>query len=229
MPLDSRHAITLDLMGGALPTPLTPMQVPQELERTKKSPGLAALYSLLLPGMGELYAGRLGWGRYFMAAEGVLWLTYATFEVYGNSLRDDARAFAAVHAGIDPSGKDDQFYVDIGNYVDVYAYNEGKLQERQILDLYRPEEGYYWRWTSDAARSHYRAQRISSAQMYNNQRFVVAAILVNHVASAINAARTVILQNRDIDDAIGELRVRADVLGGVLNPHGVSITVTRTF
>jgi hypothetical protein len=36
----------------------------------KKSAGLAALYSLVLPGMGELYAEGFSSGKYFLLAEG---------------------------------------------------------------------------------------------------------------------------------------------------------------
>jgi hypothetical protein len=195
----------------------------------KKSAGLAAVYSLVLPGMGELYAGGFDSGRYFLIADGLLWLTFAAFEVSGNYLQDDARAFAVSRAGIDPAGKDDQYYVDIGNFLDINEYNEKQLRDREPENLYDPAAGYGWAWDSDASRATYRDQRIESETMYNNKKFVVAGLIANRVASAINAVRSVIAHNDAIDEALGDLSLRADIMGGFSHAHGVMLTVTRTF
>ena len=75
----------------------------------RKAPGLAAVYSLILPGMGELYAGDFSSGKYFLIGEGILWITFAAFEIYGDAVRDDARTYAVTYAGVSPAGKNDQF------------------------------------------------------------------------------------------------------------------------
>ena len=195
----------------------------------KKSVGLAAIASLLLPGMGELYVGSLGAGKYFLVAEGVLWLTYATFGVYGDALRDDARAFAVARAGISTAGKDDQFFIDIGNFLDVGEYNDKKLRDREPSKVYDPAAGYWWAWDADASRAGYRDQRVASENMYNNQKFVLAAVLINHLASAINAARSAIAHNNQLADRGQDLQLRADILGGLGNPHGLRITLVKPF
>ena len=195
----------------------------------KKSAPLAALYSLVLPGMGELYADGFSSGKYFMVADGLLWLTFAAFEISGNSLRDDARAYAVSRAGIDPAGKDDQYFVDIGNFLNVREYNEKQLRDREPEKLYDPAAGYGWQWDSDASRATYRDQRVQSDNMYNNKKFVVAALIANRVASAINAVRSVIAYNNALDEALGDLRFDAELMGGFGNPHGVMVTVTRSF
>jgi hypothetical protein len=195
----------------------------------RKSVGMAILYSLILPGMGELYAENFSTGRYFLAAEGALWLTYAGFGIYGNSVRDDARSFAVVHAGVNLAGKNDQFFVDIGNFISIDEYNQKKLRDRDPDKVYNPALGYAWQWDSDASRSAFRDRRVTSETAYNNMRFVVAAILINHVASAINAARAAISHNNALANTLGELRVSADVLGGIAHPHGIMITVAKGF
>jgi hypothetical protein len=65
--------------------------------------------------------------------------------------------------------------------------------------------------------------------MFNNQKFVAAAILINHVASAINAARAAIVHNAAARDLLGDLRVSASVLGDPAAPHGIMVTVSRGF
>ena len=195
----------------------------------KKKVGLAAIYSLILPGMGELYAKGFSSGRYFLVAEGVCWLTYFSFDIYGNSLRDDARTYAVAHAGVNPAGKSDQFYVDVGNFLTTADYNDKKLRDRDPSLVYNASVGYAWRWDSDVDRLAFRDQRVSSENWYNNKKFVAAAILINHVASAINAARAAIAYNKGVDDALGDLRFGASVMGGFGNPHGVMLTIEKGF
>ena len=203
-----------------------PPRSPADLQG-KKSVGLAAIYSLLLPGLGELYAGGFGSGKYFLIAEGGLWLTYAGFETYGNALRDDARSFAVQHAQVNASGKDDQFFVDVSNYLNVNDYNQAKLQQRELNNVYDPAAGYAWQWDSDASRATFKSQRILSENVYNDRKFVAAFIIINHVASAINAARAAIAHNKEIDNPFGNLDMSARLLGGSRNPNGILITIAK--
>lgn len=232
------HVTGLVFAGGESPrangpehSPGTPRALRQEGETPggggTKSVGLAVIYSLLLPGMGELYAGDYGSGKYFTGVDGVLWLGLGAVDLHARSLRDDARTFAALHAGFDPEGKDDTYFVNVGNFDDVYQYNEQMLRDRDAFKIYDPSSSRYWKWDSGVNRSIYRDQRVSSDGMFNNTRFVVAALVANRVLSAINAARIVISGNRD---GSGEsLEIGAGVLGSPVNPHGVALTLTRQF
>ncbi|HXX65129.1 MAG TPA: hypothetical protein VEO56_15125 [Bacteroidota bacterium] len=224
------HAeVRLALLGvtplGGLDTTVA-TAVPSGSTQTKKA-GLAALYSLLIPGLGELYAGDFSSGKYFLMSEGVLWLTYGVFEIYGNSLRSDARLFAVAYAGVDPAGKNDQFYVDVGNFLSVSDYNDKKLRDRNPNLVYDAAAGYGWLWPSDALRASFRDQRIRSENMFNNTKFVGAAILANHIASAINAARAAIVHNAALSALMGDLQFSAALIGSPTSPSGVKLTVTR--
>jgi hypothetical protein len=222
----SAFEIGLDLFGSPSPDSILSSAPPAD---TRRSPGLAAAASLLLPGMGEWYAGEPGGGKYFVIAEGALWLTYLAFELYGNALRDDARSFAVARAGVNPAGKDDQFYVDVGNFLDVREYNEKQLRDREPDRLYDAAGGFAWSWSTDGDRAMFRDQRLSAETMFNNRKFVAAAIVINHLASAINAARLVISRNAAIEEALGEYRMETRILGGPMSAHGVLLTLTRTF
>lgn len=191
----------------------------------RKSPALAAVFSLILPGMGELYAGGFSSGKYFLIADGALWLTYTGVELYGNALRDDARAYAIAQAGINPADKDDQFYVDIGNFLTLQEYNEKQLRDREPERLYSAAEGYQWSWTTDAARATYRDQRIASEEAYNARKFIVAGLIINRIASAINATRSAIAHNSALEEALGRLEFSASVMGGLQAAHGLELSV----
>lgn len=229
--LSSRFEIQHDLFlwSERQDTPSDLLMQTEELSRKKKSVGLAAIYSLVLPGLGEYYAEGFGSGKYFAIAEGVLWLTFATLDIQGNSLRDDARSFAVTHAGIIPVGKNDQFYVDIGNFQNTQEYNDKRLRERNPNRLYDAMGGYGWAWNSDAARAEFKETRIAGENVLNNRKFVVLGLVLNHIASAINAARSAISYNKESGDQMGELHFKADVMGGLANPHGVMVTVSKGF
>jgi len=218
---------TLDLLSSARPT--LDLDQTSIVSDSKKSVGLAVLYSLAVPGMGELYAGNFSSGKYFLGAEGLLWLTYAVFDIRAFALQDDARAFAVAHAGVSPSGKGDDFYVDVGNFSTLADYNAKKMRDRTPELVYDPAAGYNWSWDLDANRMAFRDQRVSADNVFNNRKFVIGAILVNHIASAINAARVAIAHNKELAGILGDLRLEASVQGGWRTPHGVTLTVIRPF
>ena len=196
-------------------------------QRAEKSVPAAALYSLLVPGMGELYVGRYSSGKYFTIAEGALWLTYISFQVYGGWVQTDARNFARQHAGITLQDRPDQYYVDIGNFSSLDAFNEEMLRERQIHKLYAP--GALWSWDSGENREAYRQMRVSSDEVFNNSRFVIGAIVINHVISAVNAARMAMAHNEGTPGA-GRIDIGAsETACGPSGSDGIQLTVTATF
>lgn len=197
-------------------------------ENAKKSVPLAVLYSLLLPGMGELYAGDYSSGKYLTAAEGALWLTLIGFDRYGTWLRNDARTFAGQHANVNIEGKNTRYFVDIGNYNTIYDYNEQMLRDRNPYRLYAANSTYAWAWDTRSNREYFRDLRIKSDNMFNSINFVAAAIAVNHIVSAINAARIAMSYNTSIDPA-SSLEIRAGVMGGISDPHGITISIIKTF
>jgi hypothetical protein len=194
----------------------------------KKSVPTAVLYSLLLPGMGELYADNYGRGKYFTIAEGALWVTLIGFDQYGRWLQNDARNYAVQHAGVSRSGKGDRYFIDIGEYMSVQDYNQQMLRDRlphKVLDEHSADA---WNWDTKANQLQYRNQRIASDVSFNNTKFVTAAIIINHIISAIDAARLVVLHNRQVD-AAASIDIHASVMGEITNPHGIMISFSKNF
>ena len=200
----------------------------QAAETEHKSPGLAVLYSLLLPGMGELYAGDYGAGKYFTIAEGVLAVGAIGLDRYGNWIKDDARQYAVTHAHSGVDGKDDLYFSVIGDYQSVYEYNEAVLRSRDPQKVYDPHSSSYWSWDTPGNREQYRHLRVSSDERFNDARFVVAAIAVNHIVSAINAARIAIRHNGSTEES-GRMDIHAGIIGGIAQPEGIRVTLSRNF
>jgi hypothetical protein len=127
-----------------------------DLETAKKSAGLAILYSLLLPGMGELYADGYESGKYFTIAEGVLWGTYIGMSVYASNQEENYKAYATYNASISTSGKDDDYFATIGEYQNIEDYNNQKASERNFDEMYNPATSF-WKWQSNEVRRIYRS------------------------------------------------------------------------
>ena len=125
----------------------------------------------------------------FAATELALWTTFASFRIYGNWKRNDYRLFAVAHAGVDLTGKDDQYFVDIEDYMNIVAYNDAKLRQRDLYALYPETEFWNWNWDSEASREAYEKMRVASDKAFNRSLLVVAAIMLNHITSGIDAVR----------------------------------------
>jgi hypothetical protein len=119
--------------------------------------------------------------------------------------------------------------VDVGNFASLAEYNDKRLRDREPSKVYDPAQGYAWQWDAETSRLTFRDQRVRSETMYNNRKFVIAGILINHVASAINAARAVIAGNAAAESVLGGLQFGADVMGHPASPHGVILTVSKVF
>lgn len=153
------------------------------------SRGKAFLLSLILPGAGEYYAGSKKMAAIFFGTEILLWATYGSFRTYGNWKKDDYKRFATVHAGIHPTGKDYQYFVDVENYMDIRSYNEAKLKQRDVNALYPENEEYSWKWDGEASRKRFEKLRLASDDAYTRALFVIGGIVVNHIISGIDAIR----------------------------------------
>ena len=193
----------------------------------KKNLGLAILYSFMLPGMGELYAGDYSTGKYLTITDALLWGTYIGFYTYGNMRKSDYKAFAASNGGVNNSGKSDAYYTTIGNYINIQQYNDEKALERNFSDMYNVDQNY-WDWKTNDQRSKYRDMWTSSESAYNNLRFVAGALILNRVVSIINVVRLVNAHNKRETDELG-WNVSVGVKNSPTLPTGLSFNFQTHF
>jgi hypothetical protein len=173
----------------------------QNISLEKKSVGLAALYSLVLPGMGELYADRYDIGQYFTIIDGALWITLAGFNIYGSQQRENYKSFSQSFAGVNINGKNDQFFADIGAYNSVEDFNNQKLLDRDFENLYNSKT-HFWKWESNNRRIEYKNTWTSSENAFNNIKFVAGALVLNRLVSVINAIRLVSSYNKSLENEV---------------------------
>ncbi|MBM4168206.1 MAG: hypothetical protein FJ215_03495 [Ignavibacteria bacterium] len=178
-----------------------------------KSVLMAVALSLVLPGMGELYAGKFESGKYHLYAEGGIWLGYAGMKSYSDWIRTDARTFAVEHASAQFGGKNAQFEVDLGDFNSTREYNEEMLKRRNVRALYE-HPSYTWEWDSDLNRQRFRDLRIKSDRLSEHATFLIGAAVLNRVISAFSAGRAAARQNSTAQQSW-------DVRSGIV-PHRIA-------
>jgi len=196
---------------------------------SKKSVMLAVVASLLIPGMGELYAGSFATGKYYLIAEGGLWLTYGGFRMHSDWLLRDAQTFASQHAGANFNNKDDQYSVNIGNFNTTLDYSDTKSRNReydQLSQYARPE--YQWNWDTDANRLKFKNLRIQSSEVKNNAKFIIGAIVVNHLLSAFSAGKKTAAYNQSLS-SMDNVEIHTYTLNNGPQIHGWGISITKYF
>ncbi len=164
----------------------------------KKNAGIAVLLSLVLPGMGELYSGSYSSGKYFTIIDAALWGTYIGMNTYSYWTQHRYKAFAASSAGVNNANKDGDFYANVGDYQNEAEYNNDMALQGNFDKMYNGSS-FYWSWQTTADRKNYRDMWTSSEQAKNNLRFIVGALILNRIVSAINAVRLVASYNKHLE------------------------------
>ena len=161
--------------------------VKEKISESKKSPALALLFSLILPGAGHYYLNRMDVGKYFLGTDAASWLGLISLNVYGDDVRDESRTFSVEHAQVTgKDSKDDDFYTNIGSFANVYDYNNDKLQRGEYYLLY-DVNSYYWNWDALDNQNIYESQRKSSEMIYNSRIIFSSLLIANRVVSGISA------------------------------------------
>jgi len=171
------------------------------------SPALAGLLSGVVPGAGQLALGQnRGWA--YLGVEFVSWFSFAALRSAGNQSETDYREFADAHW-------------DWDRYLTVTDCGEGLgprdfEAERTQLDQYRRDarQDYYdaigrddvyaCGWDGQPNRSDYLSMQDDANRLFRASRWVVGALVLNHLVSAVDAAKSASARRRA--DAVQSFR-----------------------
>jgi hypothetical protein len=154
----------------------------------RRAGGTAFLQSLIIPGWGQASLGQKNSALLFAGTELSLIGAVLALKSYSASSRDDYVALAHAYANIQ-GGHGHDFYVDVGNWMNVDQYNEQRLRDREFDALYT-NLADHWQWDSDGHRGQFKKVRIRSDLAKNNVVYVAGALVANHIISALHAGRT---------------------------------------
>lgn len=162
------------------------------------SPAKAVMWSLLLPGLGDWKMGHRDRASVFFGIEGVIWVSFAAFQIQGNDLEEQYQSMAVRFAGVTSTDHSDDFYATIRDYDSSEEYeadikNEGRDYDTgsEALDQYfienRVDDYQPWLWASHERRLQYSETRSASKTAYRRADYMIAAAAANRVVSAVFA------------------------------------------
>ena len=142
------------------------------------------LKSSLIPGWGEAVLENNKRARLFSSIELSLWTAcLATYTASYHQMLQ-YQSFAVEHAGVDADNKDHKYWVDIGNYIDIDQHNSEHLRWRYLDEIY--DESNRWLWDNKNNMKNFESMRIRSDMLAKTGEYVIGAIIMNHLLSAID-------------------------------------------
>ncbi len=209
----------------------------QNIISNKKSPKKAILFSLLLPGTGELYANSKTWGYTFLILEATAFGGYTAFSLNESWTRRDYRNLAIAHAKVsDPendyftglapgySEQNPKYGYDFISYEGPEGYNEDVRAFARLIypddadkrEVYINEnlcpEKYSWTWEEKSYRRTYWDLRDKAWTANKRKKNIIAVLFLNRVLSAVNAARCTRNYNKNQETVSNSLQVGFTIL-----------------
>lgn len=158
-----------------------------------RSPVKAALLSLAIPGAGQFYNGS-NTGYLFMGVEATGWVAWASLRSTGHDIEDRFKAYADRHWTFERYRDPNSGGCPTG------GHSDGGLQDSTLVYLHdnRPDDYYEdigkldiyaCGWDAATNRSHYQDMRDESNSFLRNSRYAMTMVFLNHLVSAVHAAR----------------------------------------
>lgn len=158
-------------------------------EQKDITPGGAFLRSMVVPGWGHRYVDDTNWnrGKYHLAGEAVLVLSYLGLNIRANNLETNFRTLAQSRSGANLSDKDRAYFIALGNYDSLYEYNQAQLRSRNWNSLFPESPEYQWTWKTTDDRLQYQNTREKVDKTRNQLPALVVLMVGNRIASGISA------------------------------------------
>ncbi|MDP2806823.1 MAG: hypothetical protein Q8O74_01645 [bacterium] len=194
---------------------------------------------MLVPGSGEYYVGQKGYTKGFVAAEAVIWSAAWYNKYQGDMRRRDYIAYAAQQAGSNSGRTDDFYYQNVYEWPNSYWYNEDQWRQARELYPYDPaaQQAYVadklyssedsWEWQDYDQWFYYRGLRVKSRNALHRISYSVGASVLNHMLSAVNAARLAKRFNKQRAKLTQETDWRLECYS--YQPETITLTFSRSF
>ena len=196
----------------------------EELYRIKHhSTGRAFLYSLILPGAGEIYTGSKLKAALFLGIEAFSWYSYITNYGDGQDLEDEFKAFANAHW--DPAAYRAWLVEEVGiasDTIDIaedssFAHHLPDYKTQQYFEMIGKYEQFLYGWedtdydtddSTSALRDQYLIMREESNNKFDRARNFAIISIANRLISAFDAALSARKLNKQ-SDRFSEVQLKA--------------------
>lgn len=156
-------------------------------EQSGKSPQLAMLGSILIPGLGQQYLGKQQRALAYFTAE-ALFLAGAIFcEQYSQRHFRDARSYARTYAWAEGgAGADEAYWRNLTQYMDAEGYNHVQELNRTPEHKY-VERHLQWQWIDESFMERYSRIWENATRFHVASSFLIGAMVLNRVISFVDA------------------------------------------
>lgn len=185
----------------------------------------AMLLSAIVPGWGQAYAHSYTKGAFYLAAEVGTYLSWMRLKQETNWAIDEYKDYAESIANV-PQDSDKEYYQLIQDNFSSEAYNASVERYarnvyliinndpngyEEYLDKYKIPEEYSWNWENNRNWNRYKDLRYTKQNYEVYENFAVAALMINRLVSAVDAAVTAKRINRNEEKhSLGNLNITPD-------------------
>ena len=166
-------------------------------------PKIAFLKSLVLPGWGHRYNDPSDWnrGKYHMATDGMLLLSWLGLKIHSENLRENWFTYARFHADVNIEGRDRTFQQAVQNFENLKAYNDFQLRSRNWDRLFSDIPQNRWNWRDPRRRDRFNDLRNRFETIDNQLPVLLGLMIANRVISGISAYNRARKRNEAFDNA----------------------------
>ena len=153
-----------------------------------KSPTIAMVSSLLLPGSGHHYLERNRSALAYFTAEAAAIFCFFICDHYSKKTALDAAGYAWLHSGAQApiSGPDDDYWKQVGKYMDVNDYNTGIDLDRLDPGDKITSEDRYWRWDDESSKDRFNSILSKSRLFHVVASFCIGALVLDRIIAFID-------------------------------------------
>jgi hypothetical protein len=164
----------------------------QDLSRSEADlpePKVAFLKSMVLPGWGHYYVNESDWtrGKYHLAGEAGLILSYLGLSIHSNNLQQNWSSYGEHKAGVQIEGRSRNFQLAVGDFNSLEDYNDYQLRSRNWDQLFENTPENRWNWSSVQERSTYNDLRSRFEKIDQQLPALLAMMGLNRIISGISA------------------------------------------
>jgi len=164
--------------------------------------GIVLLKSLAVPGWGQRSLGHPGAALVFGALETTVWASFVSFEIQNRFRTDSYERTARIFAGIDLSGRNEEWRRRVGAFLSSDEYNRLVIY-REAANLYYDNPTAYrayiathqlsgndtWNWASIDAVLRYDGQRKQAQRAVLRANAALGFAVANRIISTLYSAR----------------------------------------
>lgn len=194
-----------------------------------KSPAIAGLLSAIVPGAGQAYLGNAS-GYAFFGVEVAAWLAHFSLRDTGRDKEREYKRFADGHWTFE------RYRDQNSGPCPVDGHSDNGVQDSTLVSLFETRRDDWYEdigklsiytcgWDTQDNRAVYRGMRNNSNDFLRASRYATSVILLNHIVSALAAAKGAARHNQHLT---GSLDLQFDLDASILRPGG-TVALRQTF